>query len=106
MTTGKTCSRIGCGKQLRDSNSKGVCSSGCRSMEAPPAQRADELRDAAPKAKRTTAPTVATPADGKTELERFRIVAPALGHDAEALLEAFAHEWLDVIRGRLEAADE
>lgn len=35
----KTCTRTGCGKQLRKDNLKGVCSSNCLSPDAPAADR-------------------------------------------------------------------
>jgi hypothetical protein len=100
----KVCSRPGCGKGLQARNRKGVCTSGCLSPEASPSVRArgvgaatDELDvdvrggELSSKAKQR-----------KETLQRFRVVASALGRDPDELLHAFAEGWLAELRGRLE----
>lgn len=83
--TSKTCTRPGCGKKLNDSNTKGMCSSGCLSPEAPVSLRA-------------------AGAGGVAEvdvLRRFRRVAKALGKDPEAILDEamrkVAAQWLETV---------
>lgn len=77
----KTCTRAGCGKQLRKDNSKGVCSANCLSPDAPAADRDPN-------------------ADGDV-LKRFRRVAKALGKDPEAILDEamrkVAAQWLETV---------
>lgn len=101
----KHCTRPGCGKKLRSSNTKGTCGSGCLSSEAPAYQRAKDVEGG-------TAPVVrARPKKREVEapspegLERFRVVATALGKDPDALIAAFAESWLEALRERLEEAD-
>ena len=93
----KTCSRAGCGKTLRSTNTQGVCGSGCLSDEAPPSMRAGGSAGGRSKAAKVDAPPAAPGALG-----RFRVVAEALGKDPDALLEAFAESWLGALRERVE----
>lgn len=99
----KQCSRAGCGKPLRRDNTKGVCSSGCLSAEAPGALRS---KDAAPRASAPAPRAAPAPAarDSLSALEKFRVVCDALGRDADAELEAFASEWLKALAEKLEEA--
>ncbi|MBL8924146.1 MAG: hypothetical protein JNJ54_35150 [Myxococcaceae bacterium] len=41
----------------------------------------------------------------RTALQRFRVVAEALGEDADGLLEAFAESWLAQLRERVSEGD-
>lgn len=89
----KTCTRSDCGKTLRDSNTTGMCSSGCRSPEAPASLRAPGVElDGAPGKRRSASDTI----------KRFRIVAFALGKDPDAILEEAAQAWLDVVAKAVE----
>lgn len=87
--TPKTCTRAGCGKKLKSNNTKGECSSGCLSLEAPPAARAAN-------------------AGGEAEdvLVRFRRVAKALGKDPNAILDdamrKVAKQWLETLEAALQ----
>lgn len=80
----KTCPQ--CGKKLRADNTRGACSS-CLSKAG-----ASSLSPTKKKAK----------ADTK---KRFRIVAEALGADADALLEEFMSGWLENIRAKANLDD-
>jgi hypothetical protein len=100
VSDAKTCSRPGCGKTLRANNSTGACATGCRSPDARPSQREGWGKpgwkdEDAPKAPRAVKPA-------GDALARFRIVAEALGKDADQLLEDFAAAWLAELRGRVE----
>lgn len=97
MTDPTTCSRPGCEKKLRSSNTKGVCATGCRSPEAPPATRAKGTRSAS--SPRTT--TAAQPRDESIALDRFRLVAEALGKSPDAILSEFAQAWLDELAAKV-----
>ena len=99
----KHCSRSGCGKKLRSSNTKGTCGSGCLSPEAPAYQRAKSVEASSEPIKRVKRQA---PAESSSEgLERFRVVATALGKDPDELIAAFAESWLGALRERLEEAD-
>lgn len=93
------CSRPGCDKKLRSSNTKGVCATGCRSSEAPPAARATGTRSES--SPRSISPAKVT-AEASSALERFRVVAEALGKDADAILSEFAQAWLDELAAKVE----
>lgn len=105
----KTCTRAGCGKALRSNNTKGVCGSGCLSSEAPPAKRANRYAEAEERGggDRPTPPTpprpgALVPAGGQESVERFRLVAGALGLDPNQVLGQFADAWLAGLRNRIE----
>lgn len=82
MATPKTCSRTGCDKKLRPSNTKGVCATGCLSADAPASQQKDHAGEG-------------------DVLTRFRKVARALGKDPDAILreamERVAGDWLQTV---------
>lgn len=82
--TPKKCTRTGCGKVLKENNQRGECSSGCRSLEAPPSQRAPGVGG-----------------EGEDVLLRFRRVAKALGKDPDAILNdsmrKVAAAWLEQV---------
>lgn len=63
------CKRTGCGKQLRKDNSKGVCSSGCNSYEAPPSHRAPGVIDV--RVKRKPSPELLREEQQKTTMAEF-----------------------------------
>lgn len=77
-----------CGKKLRSDNKRGACSdclaSGRGRDEAPSV----DLGDGPPK-KRSKASDV---------VKRFRVVAEALGFDADQLLEEYCAGWLENIK--------
>lgn len=87
----KTCSRPGCEKKLRRTNTHGVCRTGCHSPDAPEAARV------VGKAKPTKSSAPSTDA-----LKNFRVVATALGLDPEALLAEFAESWLKALRDQVD----
>lgn len=91
-----TCSRSGCTKKLRSNNTTGMCGSACLSPDAPPSIRAKVA-----KATEVSEVTPATPTEGSA-LARFRLVAGALGVDADGELEVFAQAWLDGLKAKLE----
>jgi hypothetical protein len=88
--TPKKCTRTGCGKTLREINKAGVCSSGCLSPDAPPAQRATAL----------------VSSTGEDVLKRFRRVAKALGKDPDAILDdamrKVAKQWLETLEAAVQ----
>lgn len=91
-----TCTRSGCGKTLRDTNTTGMCASNCRSPDAPlslraPGVGADELDTGTTKRR--------GPSD---TMRRFRVVATALHKDPDAILEEAAQAWLDVVAKAVE----
>lgn len=86
--TPKSCSS--CGKRLNSNNTKDTCSK-CRVGKRTAPREA--------KAARTVA---APPSDGK-ELERFKVVATALGFDPDELIAQFAAEWLEQLRDKVGA---
>jgi hypothetical protein len=99
-----------CAKALRSDNTKGVCgkcqAKGRLAENAPatPTAEADtSIYDV--KTSGEAAPRRRAKAE-KSALQRFRIVAEALGEDAEGLLEAFAESWLEQLKGRVGAGDE
>lgn len=94
-----TCSRSGCTKKLRIDNSKGCCSSGCLSADAPPAGRAKGVVAIAAKPK--VKPDEVTAAQGAAV--KFRAVHDAMGMDPEKTLEEFYSSWLEGIRQALDA---
>lgn len=105
--TTKTCSRAGCGKKLYQSNTSGLCSSGCLSPEAPPSLRARGVKPA-----RELSAVVTGAVDEQarrksakgTALARFKQVCAGLGKDPDEELEAFAQGWLDALLEKLEDA--
>jgi DNA-binding SARP family transcriptional activator len=97
------CSRSGCSKQLRAHNTKGVCSSGCESPDAPFAAQAAGVKraPASTSAARAIAEAVEE-ADDKQEniahaavLAKFRTVAEALGFDPDEVLAEAAEQWIE-----------
>ena len=96
-----------CGKKLRKDNRVGVCgdATACRARVAAGADSSIyEVK--APSESRTK--PKAEPPETKHALpamERFRIVADALGEDADALLEAFAESWLAQLKERVASED-
>lgn len=99
-----TCSRSGCTKYLRASNTKGVCASGCLSPEAPASLRAKGITVKA------SAPVESLEAghdiryvetQQSTPVDRFRTVAHALGLDPDTILNEFAQAWLDGLKAKL-----
>lgn len=84
----KTCSRPGCGKQLRERNQSGLCTSGCRSPEAP-----SYVREGGGSTEATASDDV---------MKRFRVVAKALGKDPDAILRDAAEEWLAAVAKAVE----
>lgn len=95
--TPKLCTRTGCAKKLRASNTKDVCATGCHSPEAPPSVRAKGTRP-----ERSTAIDAAPAAVETGAIERFRMVAEALGKDADAILAEFAQAWLSELAAKVE----
>lgn len=101
----KTCTK--CGKKLRRDNVAGVCGDpkACRARVA--AGTDSSIYDVkAPSESR--AQVKAEPPEAKHALpamERFRIVADALGEDADKLLEAFAESWLAQLKERSASED-
>lgn len=91
--TVKICSRPGCGKQLRRTNTVGACATGCLSAEAPASQRRKDTRY-------RPRPGYTPPTDGAV-LGRFRTVCAALKIDPDAELEVFAQAWLDGLREKV-----
>jgi hypothetical protein len=119
----KRCSRTGCGKTLRANNSKGVCSSGCLSADAPPFARAEGVIDVPvtrkekpaeavkqelPKAAYQEPPLISgaeqarelarwqkKPNRAQATLEKFRQLGETLGFDADELLAEFAQSFID-----------
>lgn len=110
--TDKTCSRPGCDKKLRSNNTSGKCSTGCRSPEAAPSQRAADVEgtvkasQTAPVAKVSRGAPAPTSGDevSLTPLAKFRMVAEALGKDPAAILNEFAGAWLEALAEKLEEA--
>jgi hypothetical protein len=100
--TTKTCSRSGCSKTLRASNTTGRCASGCLSLEAPPSLRAKGAGAAELSARVTRAVDAQVRPPKGTALSRFKAVCDGLGKDPDEELEAFAQGWLDALRERLE----
>jgi hypothetical protein len=100
--TTRTCSRAGCDKTLRRTNTTGRCATGCRSSEAPAAAQAIGVRGGAAR-KAVAAPKEST--EG-VALERFRAVCAALSIDADQELEVFAQAWLDGLRQKLTEGGE
>lgn len=98
MTDVKTCSRPGCDKKLRSDNSTGLCSTNCRSPEAPPAMRAKEAKAAperAPKAK----------ADSEA-LERFRVSLGRLVVDLDTRMRnRAARAWVEAALAAIAKAE-
>lgn len=98
MSELRQCGRSGCGKFLRKDNTKGVCSTGCLSEEAPRHARHGGTKGFHRSTNSTNeapAPVAATaPRGERSALEKFRIVCDALGRDAEAELEHLAAQWL------------
>ena len=106
----KTCTK--CGKKLRRDNVAGVCGDpkACRARVAAEA-RADghdlSIYDVKAPSESRAKPK-AEPPETKHALpamERFRIVADALGEDADGLLEAFAESWLAQLKERVASED-
>jgi hypothetical protein len=97
-TDAKTCSRPGCEKKLRSTNTTGVCATGCRSPEAPPSSRKVGTH-AGTRAGSTTRPKAKAGA-----MECFRSVAEGLGYSADELLEEFASTWLAALREKVDEA--
>lgn len=118
-STSATCTRPGCGKKLRSSNTKGTCGSGCLSAEAPAFQRAEGVdgkpgivrAKPGPKPKAPSTPKQMHPADvvaqfmptpnksaAELTLEKFRQLATALGFDADETLADFAQTFIDKAR--------
>ena len=100
----KTCSRPGCEKKLRSDNSSGKCASNCLSSEAPPAHRAKGAGSRVTIVDDATPPRAKAPkrTENGASLTRFRLVADALGKDADAILEEFAQAWLEALAQKLE----
>lgn len=99
--TTKTCSRPGCGKKLRDSNTTGRCASGCLSLEAPPSLRAKGATGMGSSVFKAATPRAKS---GASALDRFKQVCAGLGKDPDEELEAFAQGWLDALLEKLEDA--
>lgn len=108
----KTCTK--CGKKLRRDNVAGVCgdAKACRARVAAGAD--SSIYDVkAPSESREQVKAAAVDFGGRLQvekhalpaLERFRIVADALGEDADALLEAFAESWLAQLKERVASED-
>lgn len=76
----KRCTRAGCQKKLRADNGKGVCSSLKRC-----GQNSSTAQHSGPPKANATDDT----------LRRFRMLAEALGMDADQVLADFAAGWLD-----------
>ena len=99
-----------CGKKLRANNTKGVCadcSARGRTLENAPATPDASLYDVKAPSESRAKPK-AEPPETKHALpamERFRIVADALGEDADKLLEAFAESWLAQLKERVASED-
>lgn len=104
-----------CGKKLRRDNVAGICgdSKACRERVA---QAGDSSiydvkapsESAAVRKYEARVVIAGQPAPEKPKLaalERFRIVANALGEDADGLLEAFAESWLAQLKGRVTSED-
>lgn len=112
----KTCTRDGCGKKLRSNNTKGICSSGCLSSDAPPTHRAAGVIDIAvmrkpgvelepakvelraEKKQKRSAKAAREEQDHEETLRRFRLLAEALGVDADQVLATFAESWISKAR--------
>lgn len=97
-TEAKTCSRPGCEKKLRRTNTTGMCATGCHSPEAPPSSRKVGTHTGPQR----TAPKRAQAKGGA--LDRFRTVADGLGYSADKLLEEFASSWLAALREKVDEA--
>lgn len=104
MSAARTCPYDG--KKLRSDNTKGICSK-CqargRTLEGAPKGDESSIYDVqAPSERKASTARPAKPSKPEvSSLKRFRVVAEALGEDADALLEAFADSWLEQLRGRL-----
>ena len=87
--TDKFCSRSGCTKKLRPTNTTGMCATGCLSPDAMPSQRQVGNRG---------------PGRGEASsvMKRFRVVATALGKDPNAILDEAAQGWLDAVMKAVE----
>ncbi len=96
------CTRRGCTKNLRKDNAKGVCSSNCRSPDAPLAVQANDIEASArkPYSKEITEP--ADEGEPGSAMKKFREVTEVVGLDADKVLEEFAQSWLDGLREKLE----
>lgn len=98
-----TCTRSDCGKKLYSGNSKGMCTSGCFSPDAPPSVRAKDVEGRglgnAPRSKVADEVAATVPAAAV----RFRAVHDAMGMDPEKTLEEFYTSWLEGIRQALES---
>lgn len=94
----KTCSRPGCGKQLRERNQSGLCTSGCRSPEAP-----SYVREGGGSTEATASEARPRKVGGGDDvMKRFRVVAKALGKDPDAILRDAAEEWLAAVAKAVE----
>lgn len=96
----KTCLRPGCGKTLRRDNAKGVCSTNCKSPDAPLGQQSREVNGG--DSTSTSAPSSSPRVSTDSALKRFKLVAAALGKNPEAILEEFAEEWLEQVLKAIE----
>lgn len=83
-----------CGKKLRADNTKGVCgkcqSNGKRLENAPRGDAGDDQV-----LERTALPKTPPKSDA---VKRFRVVAEAMGYDADELLATYAEGWLAAVK--------
>jgi hypothetical protein len=91
-TPARTCSS--CSKKLRRDNATDTCSA-CKKAPKTGAR-------AAPRPAKAARTVEAPPADG-TELERFKVVATALGFDPDELMATWAAVWLGQLREKVGA---
>lgn len=93
------------GKKLRSDNVAGVCGDSklCRQRVVGGDAAIYDVK--APSESRAKPKAEAVEKHALPAMARFRIVADALGEDADGLLEAFAESWLAQLKGRVTSED-
>ncbi len=86
----RICSAEGCGKKLHGNN-KGDACRGCITGERTAPKPAKAAR------------TVVAPRREGDGLERFKVVATALGYEPDELMASFAAAWLEQLREKVGA---
>jgi len=102
----KTCSREGCGNHISTQNKTGVCTP-CQ-QGYPPGSAGSKAGKKKPRATKPKADVLDRLELGVVEAKlpkaksdaqkRFRVVAEAMGHDPEALLNTYCEGWLAAVK--------